>query len=45
MTLIPLILLQVAVTVGPVRATPEEKVSGYIPVPAGVDSATRIPVT
>jgi predicted deacylase/dienelactone hydrolase len=45
MTLIPLILLQVALAVGPVRAVPAEKVSGYIPVPAGADSATRIPVT
>ncbi len=45
MTLIPLLLLQAAITIGPVRAIPGEKVSGYISVPAGVDSATRIPVT
>jgi hypothetical protein len=33
------------VTVGAVTARPGESVSGYIEVPAGVDSATRIPVT
>jgi len=32
-------------TVGSVTASAGEKVSGYIEVPAGVDSATRIPVT
>lgn len=32
-------------SIGPVVARPGEKVSGYIDVPAGVDSATRIPVS
>ncbi len=45
MTLFPLVLLQVVVAVGPVQSVPGTKVSGYIPVPAGVDSGTRIPVT
>ncbi|MEO6447021.1 MAG: succinylglutamate desuccinylase/aspartoacylase family protein [Gemmatimonadaceae bacterium] len=45
MTSLPLLLLQAALAVGPVRAVPGEKVSGYIPVPAGTDSATRIPVS
>jgi predicted deacylase len=31
--------------VGPVTARPGEKASGYLDVPAGVDSGTRIPVT
>lgn len=32
-----------AVTIGPVTAQPGEKVSGYLAVPAGVDSATSLP--
>lgn len=31
--------------VGPIAARPGEKASGYLDVPAGVDSGTRIPVT
>jgi len=31
--------------VGPVRAAPGAKASGYLEIPAGVDSATRVPVT
>ena len=30
---------------GPITAQPGEKASGYLDVPAGVDSGTRIPVT
>ncbi len=32
-------------TVGPVTARPGERASGYLDVPAGVDSGTRIPIT
>src|SRR5438270_7134166 len=32
-------------TVGAASAAPGEKVNGFIEVPAGVDAATRIPVT
>lgn len=32
-------------TVGPLVARPGEKVSGFLPVPAGVDAGTEIPVT
>jgi predicted deacylase len=32
-------------TVGPVTARPGERASGYLEVPAGVDSGTRIPIT
>jgi predicted deacylase/dienelactone hydrolase len=45
MGLFNILLLQVSMAVGPVRSVPGEKVSGYLPVAAGVDSATRIPVT
>lgn len=45
MSIFSVLLLQVGVAVGPVRAEPGKVVSGYIPVPAGVDSATRIPVS
>jgi hypothetical protein len=31
--------------VGPVRANPGARVSGFLDVPAGVDSATRVPIT
>lgn len=31
--------------VGPVRAMPGTRASGFLPIPAGVDSATRVPVT
>jgi predicted deacylase len=31
--------------VGPVTARPGEKVSGFLEIPAGVDSGTRVPVT
>lgn len=34
-----------AVTIGPVTARPGEKASGYIDIPAGVDSATRVPIS
>jgi len=34
-----------AFTVGPLQALPGQKVSGFIEVPAGVDSGTRIPIT
>jgi predicted deacylase len=30
---------------GPVRAAPGTRASGYLEIPAGVDSATRIPIT
>ncbi len=42
--LTPLLLLQLA-TIGSIQAQPGTKASGYLDVPAGVDSATRIPVT
>lgn len=45
MTLLHVLLLQVSVAVGPVRSEPGKVVSGFVPVPAGVDSATRIPVS
>jgi hypothetical protein len=32
-------------TVGPVRAAPGARASGFLEIPAGVDSATRIPIT
>ena len=32
-------------TVGPLVARPGERVSGFLPVPAGVDAGTEIPVT
>jgi hypothetical protein len=31
--------------VGPVRANPGARVSGFLEIPAGVDSATRVPIT
>jgi uncharacterized protein len=31
--------------VGPVTARPGEKVSGFLEIPAGVDSGTRVPIT
>ncbi len=40
-----LLLAIQAVTVGSVTARQGEKVSGYLDIPAGVDSATRVPVT
>ena len=33
------------ITIGAVTARPGERVSGFIEVPSGVDSATRIPIT
>jgi predicted deacylase len=36
---------QTPLTVGPVTARPGERASGYLNVPAGVDSGTRIPIT
>jgi predicted deacylase len=33
------------ITVGPVTARVGEKASGYLEIPAGVDAATRIPIT
>ena len=36
---------EAAFTVGPLTAQRGERVSGFLPVPAGVDEATRIPVT
>src|SRR5512134_1171477 len=36
---------QTPLTVGPVTARPGERASGYLEVPAGVDSGTRIPIT
>jgi hypothetical protein len=41
----PLAAQRGAFVVGPVRAAPGEKASGYLDVPAGVDSGTRIPIT
>lgn len=32
-------------TLGPLTARPGERVSGFLPVPAGVDAGTQIPVT
>ena len=48
--LIPAVLLAIvqqpaAVTIGTAVARPGQAVSGFIEVPAGVDSATRIPIT
>lgn len=37
--------LQVPLQVGPVTARPGQQASGFIEIPAGVDSATRVPVT
>jgi len=39
------LLAQQPLTVGPITARPGEKASGYLEVPAGVDAATRIPIT
>lgn len=36
---------QVSLTVGPVTARPGETASGFLEVPAGVDSGTRIPIS
>ncbi len=33
------------VRIGPVTAGPGEKVSGFLEVPAGIDSGTRVPIT
>jgi hypothetical protein len=44
--LLPSLLLTIqAITIGSVTARPGEKSSGFIDVPAGVDSATRIPIS
>lgn len=44
--MLPALLLAIqAMTVGSVTARPGEKVSGYLDIPAGVDSATRIPIS
>jgi predicted deacylase len=45
--ILPVVLVAQATpfTVGPVRATPGSKASGFLEIPAGVDSATRIPIT
>lgn len=48
--LIPVVLLAIAqqpaaVTIGTAVARPGQAASGFIEVPAGVDSATRIPIT
>ena len=44
MLLTTLVLAQ-TVTIGSVTARPGEKASGFLDVPAGVDSATRIPIS
>lgn len=44
MLLTALVLVQ-TVTIGSVTARPGEKASGFLNVPAGVDSATRIPIS
>jgi len=42
----PALLAQrVEFRVGPVRANPGARVSGFLEIPAGVDSATRVPIT
>ena len=44
--MLPALLLTIqALTIGSVAARPGEKVSGYIDIPAGVDSATRVPIS
>jgi uncharacterized protein len=44
--MLPALLLAIqAMTVGSVTARPGEKVSGYLDIPAGVDSATRVPIS
>ena len=45
MSIIHAVFLQAAVAIGPVHGVPGSAVSGYLPIPAGVDSATRIPIT
>ncbi len=40
-----LLLTIQALTIGSVTARPGEKVSGYMDIPAGVDSATRVPIS
>lgn len=39
------LIIAQAVTIGSVTARPGEKASGFLDVPAGVDSATRIPIS
>ena len=44
--MLPALLLTVqALTIGSVTARAGEKASGYIDIPAGVDSATRVPIS
>jgi hypothetical protein len=43
--LIAAVQLPSALTIGSVTARPGQSVSGFIEVPAGVDAATRIPIT
>ncbi|MEW5916861.1 MAG: M14 family metallopeptidase [Gemmatimonadota bacterium] len=45
MILSSILLLAQAVTIGSVTAQSGEKISGFLDIPAGVDSATRVPIS
>jgi predicted deacylase len=45
LALLVVLQAQAPLTVGPVTARPGEAASGWLDVPAGVDSGTRIPIT